>query len=537
MPKMEMTIEPIVSSRQITYTVILRQIENRIKEVVAETLVLPFWDDSPFFSTEHKKWRGGIFEGDDEVVHSPDHEAIAAQLGDVDEVTQLEQATPPVSSELPPTEKIHSVPIIENNQPPGFWARKLNKSSQPNNLHLSSASTTALDAKNLSSGSVDVPRPIRSGSFSASSPVIGTEATHAEALKPTSSPSNHEDAASTIASISARSRTQTPAQTPVGSFPKSTPIVSTVNSSSSSSAEPIPEPSDLERTPKGQTRRLTSSSTESVMSNDLSPDSPGLSSRNSVKSRTGSINRGFFAYKEPSSPASTTDGALEHKNKTLTAMSNAAATAKRWGWNAIQRQAERSANGRKLSDPPVDLSLPMGRGQPLPPPGTPLPRPAKKTPSVVPKRKTLAPPQLTSKNSGDLKEQKTEPRPVAPPPLPRRRRVSGVHVTENADDNLLVVEAPADSEPNSPSITDTTNYVEPWVEDAEEPNESKPDSLVDESPPSAPSVPERPEESEPQPLELGKSVVAQDEENEDFSSWIDNPEFKDAGVAIQAEKS
>ena len=39
MPKMEMAIEPIVSSRQITYTVILRQIENRIKEVVAETLV------------------------------------------------------------------------------------------------------------------------------------------------------------------------------------------------------------------------------------------------------------------------------------------------------------------------------------------------------------------------------------------------------------------------------------------------------------------------------------------------------------------
>src|ERR1700733_2925910 len=41
MPKIEMTIEPIVSSRQITYSLILRTIENRIREVIAETIVLP----------------------------------------------------------------------------------------------------------------------------------------------------------------------------------------------------------------------------------------------------------------------------------------------------------------------------------------------------------------------------------------------------------------------------------------------------------------------------------------------------------------
>jgi hypothetical protein len=40
MPKIELHIEPIVSSTQITYTIILRQIENRIKEVVAESLVV-----------------------------------------------------------------------------------------------------------------------------------------------------------------------------------------------------------------------------------------------------------------------------------------------------------------------------------------------------------------------------------------------------------------------------------------------------------------------------------------------------------------
>ncbi len=41
MPKIDMTIEPIVSSRQITYNIILRAIESRIREVIAETIVLP----------------------------------------------------------------------------------------------------------------------------------------------------------------------------------------------------------------------------------------------------------------------------------------------------------------------------------------------------------------------------------------------------------------------------------------------------------------------------------------------------------------
>ncbi|KAJ8116656.1 hypothetical protein ONZ43_g4394 [Nemania bipapillata] len=452
MPKMEMTIEPIVSSRQITYTVILRQIENRIKEVVAETLVLPFWDDTPFFSTEHKKWRGGIFDGDDEVVHSPDHAAIAAQVGDVDEVAQLEQAAPPASLDLPPIEKSLSMPLTENNQSAGFWARKLNKkSSQTNPNHLNSASTTALDAKK--------------------SPISDTYANTDTSRLPFKITSNN---------------------------PNSKLLVGLIK----------------------RVRRHTASSSESVMSIDQPPDSPSLSSRNSIKSGTGSISKGFFARKEPPSPGFV-DGTPEAKNKTLAAMSNAAATAKRWGWNAIQRQAERSANGRRPSDPPVDLNQPMGRGQPLPPPGTPLPRPGER-----PKRKPVAPPpQLTSKGTKGLNEQKPERRPIPPPALPRRRRVSQIHATENTEENLLVVEAPADSEPNSPSIEDTISHVEPWAEDVEE---------LDENNVASPSVNELDkwtEASTAQPAEVNGSNAEHDEENEDYSSWIDNPEFKETETA------
>ena len=63
-PKMELSVEPIVSSRQITYGVILRAIESRLREVVSETLVLPNWDDIPFKDTEVSPFRGGIWTED-----------------------------------------------------------------------------------------------------------------------------------------------------------------------------------------------------------------------------------------------------------------------------------------------------------------------------------------------------------------------------------------------------------------------------------------------------------------------------------------
>ncbi|KAF1913622.1 hypothetical protein BDU57DRAFT_520561 [Ampelomyces quisqualis] len=61
-PRMELSVEPIVSSRQITYGVILRAIESRIREVLNETLVLPNWDDMPFTDTLEQAIRGGIWQ-------------------------------------------------------------------------------------------------------------------------------------------------------------------------------------------------------------------------------------------------------------------------------------------------------------------------------------------------------------------------------------------------------------------------------------------------------------------------------------------
>ncbi|KAF9698722.1 hypothetical protein EKO04_003170 [Ascochyta lentis] len=63
-PRIELSVEPIVSSRQITYGPILRAIESRIKEVLNETLVSPNWDDMPFMDTIAQTIRGGIWEGE-----------------------------------------------------------------------------------------------------------------------------------------------------------------------------------------------------------------------------------------------------------------------------------------------------------------------------------------------------------------------------------------------------------------------------------------------------------------------------------------
>ncbi|RPA77338.1 hypothetical protein BJ508DRAFT_378980 [Ascobolus immersus RN42] len=59
-PKIDLEVKPVVSSRQITYGVVLRAIESRIKEVVMETLVGDMWDDVPFWTSEGM-FRGGIW--------------------------------------------------------------------------------------------------------------------------------------------------------------------------------------------------------------------------------------------------------------------------------------------------------------------------------------------------------------------------------------------------------------------------------------------------------------------------------------------
>lgn len=462
MPKMEMAIEPIVSSRQITYTVILRQIENRIKEVFAETLVQPFWDDVPFFKTEHKDWRGGIFEGDDNVERSQNPAAAPGPIADdgaVEAPTTDEQATaePPLSPK--PIEKTQTMPPLETQAPAtGLFGRRLggNKTA--------ASSAASLDSKGSAATTSRSPQIVRNSV----EPVVGTAAAHVDLFKPSTSPPDH--ATSLIAALHSKAQQEaSPVVTPVGSPNKQAKVKSSEESSISSKEEPLDAAENSDGTAPS-TRRNTVSSHGSYEGSV--PHSPN----GSQFSQTGSIGRKFFMKRENSntslSTASTTGDNGPKRNNTLAAMTNAANQARQWGWNAIQRQKDGRRNSEASSH--VDLSQPMGRGQPLPPPGMPLPGPTngrtKIAPIAVPKRKPVpaSVPEHSSmeaESSGEKERPKTGDKEAEKhkekekekeeyrPPLPRRRRGASQAVEEDdaAVENMLVISAPAeDSQPQTP---------------------------------------------------------------------------------------
>ncbi|KAG7664291.1 uncharacterized protein J8A68_002206 [[Candida] subhashii] len=61
-PTMNIKIEPVISSRQITYNLITNYMEKKIKEAIKESLVLPNWDDITFYETTEELYRAGIWD-------------------------------------------------------------------------------------------------------------------------------------------------------------------------------------------------------------------------------------------------------------------------------------------------------------------------------------------------------------------------------------------------------------------------------------------------------------------------------------------
>jgi hypothetical protein len=457
MPKMEMTIEPIVSSRQITYTVITRQIENRIKEVFAETLVQPFWDDIPFFNTEHKQWRGGIFEGDD-AVKSPSVPAESLpQVGDVEISDLLDAGVNHTLDGTQPIEKSQTMPVIDSLEPaPSPLESKLEKvgSMLP---ALGSSSSVEITIPTA----VHSPRSVKTST----EPIVGTETTHADLFKPSTSPPDY--AINHIAAL--RSRSEDTSPIPIPRKSSQSTLISRRSSSSSKELHASPGV-DGDADPKLASQLLQQHMTlPSGAIGGSEPDLSRTSTSSSAKSQAGSFSRNLFQKRDPSNmtTASSIDGdATAQKRNTLTAVTNAAAQARQWGWNAIQRQREAMRNNEKHIS--VDLSQPMGRGQPLPPPGTPLPMPTNGGTKIgpVPASKRRSPSLILEEQVALVPEE--DQASVSSPgrhPSPARRRRQDSQLQEEYSPNILIVAAPDDSQPTTPAVEGESHQTELWNRD------------------------------------------------------------------------
>ncbi|CAL5866538.1 uncharacterized protein PFLUO_LOCUS747 [Penicillium psychrofluorescens] len=449
MPRMEMDIQPIVSSKQITYGLILRTIESKIREIVAESIVLPFWDDVPFLDTFGQAFRGGVWQRD---IPEPDPRSEIP-----DESESAVPGTPKSvrgdgGAEMLKTkdEKTMSMPVLPDPNLTKLKSRKGLKSPKSpiseRSFHSPSASTTGIDR----SDSTSLPRAIRTSQTVslAADPVVTPDNAKVDPVVSESKGEEKANATSSMIEIRDRSPPASPAQTPGSSPPTTGPMMPEYALHSRESS--IPDSIDglsfvndnaIERPSPA---RLESNSFSSLRSSRGSSSTSVASDQSKRRSTIETITRSL-----------TSATSSDDKPKSIGA---ATAAAKKWGWNVFGKgdQNGQPSEQRHAGTP----DQPIGRGHPHPAPGAPLPRPEKyslkKTQQApLPKRKPVPPPFLPERPSTAGEKR----RPVPPPPLPRRKPAPpSVRTDGGSADELLVVEAPRDSEPSSPALGE-------WAED------------------------------------------------------------------------
>ncbi|KAI9763534.1 MAG: hypothetical protein M1840_000442 [Geoglossum simile] len=433
MPKIEMSIEPIVSTRQITYNIIIRAIESRIREVIAETLVMPHWDDISFTDTMQQRFRGGIWANDG-LRDNPKDAAIIDGAGKEETDSGMERHSLGI---LGSKEKSMSMPLLPISAPTRTSSTQL--FSQVKDGGISSAiETKARTGK---------PRGIRSGSFtSAVSPLVSMDTTNVDAVRERKE-GERQNAATVMMAISSRSRPVTPTDSPAGSPTRASTITPEGSSSSSGSLKEGNLDSEL--------AAASSIAPPGLLSN---PSDSSLDSQKPLISLGNDANRSGSTHSLTHSPSPPDKrNSVSSIGSVATAATAATAAAKKWGWGVLNRNNEFRAGVGGLPNLAKEGSptQPVGRGRPLPPPGIPLPPPEKSrnksAPVNVPKRKNLPPALLPQRHH----ESDEERRPVPLPPLPPRQTGEPSRAGED-DDGLLVVAAPPDSEPTTP-LDDTRN--------------------------------------------------------------------------------
>lgn len=455
MPDMEMTIEPIVSARQITYGIILRAIESRIREVMAETIVMPHWDDSPFTDTRHQKFRGGIWADQGTTGGMPtEHTKIPDEAPEDDAELEAEVAPIPRASFRAKDDRILSMPVSSDSLPLSPSSKGVANSKQ-------SVDGTAKDsiATGVQKGP-EPPKALRSRSFaSAANPLLSTDNANFDSMQPTKNIKQQKDATSAMMAISNRSRPISPTDTPMEAAPGPSTLWENSQRTNSRSSTF----SDFHSTPEQKPLQDVYSSSPSQIS---LPPTPTSTSSRSMKSTLGSD------MPQPGVlQADTRTPALSEKRQSIVALGAATAAAKKWGWGVISRSTDQKSPQAPDPDRAGTPQHPIGRGRPLPPPGQPLPFPerprTKMTPAMTPKRKPVPNPDLLQRRQDEAKA-----RPVPSPSLLARKRQGSAHIDHESGGAILVVEAPPESEPSSPNDNGEDQYIsDPMIESANEKQE------------------------------------------------------------------
>ncbi|SCU82165.1 LADA_0C03466g1_1 [Lachancea dasiensis] len=61
-PFIDMDVEPVVSTKQLSYNMVTNAIKSKFREAIKESIVMPFMDDIPFNTSITEMYRGGIWE-------------------------------------------------------------------------------------------------------------------------------------------------------------------------------------------------------------------------------------------------------------------------------------------------------------------------------------------------------------------------------------------------------------------------------------------------------------------------------------------
>jgi hypothetical protein len=369
-PDMDIKIEPVVSSRQITYNWILRTIENRIREVIAETLVKPNWDDVPFFNTHGQTYRGGIWQQQREESEEP-------RPTTADSTTQdFLRAKNEKTMSMPNLANSHDESATSSGvQTPATIDQPEAAVEQIQNLKQRSVtSLPSQSAQTATERTGPASKPTRSPSFASpppSAPSVAVDGSNIDAFRSSeapppvkrwigrsSQPASKRDAVDAVREMNDRVAPKEPTGTPQS--PRTTTITEGGDEDHPDVFSNEPEELDDER-------RGSAGSKSSVHLHPDTSDTPLPIPRTPSRE---SIARADTMSSTRSSQTS------QPRGKALFAATAAATSAARqWTLNAVANRKQGSPLFRAPNAPKPGPQEPIGRGQPLPPIGQPLPGP------------------------------------------------------------------------------------------------------------------------------------------------------------------